>query len=126
MWRHLSDYEIFDLSMGTGSGYSSSSVSTAATSTNFSEAQISQAIDLYHKIVDLPPEVLNQLEIPTDRWMKSKTQQGYVDKMIDLGIAFESFFLRGISQEVTFRFSLRGSLYLEEDLEGRSRLKERT
>ena len=123
MWRHLSDYEIFDLSMGTGSGYSSSSVSTAATSTNFSEAQISQAIDLYHKIVDLPPEVLNQLEIPIDRWMKSKTQQGYVDKMIDLGIAFESFFLRGISQEVTFRFSLRGSLYLEEDLEGRSRLK---
>ena len=50
------------------------------------------AIDLYHKIVGLPQEVLNQLEIPIDRWMKSKTQQGYVDKMIDLGIAFESFF----------------------------------
>ena len=124
MWRHLSDYEIFNLSMGIGSGYSSSSMSTAANpSTDFSEAQIRQAIDLYHKIVGLPQEVLNQLEIPIDRWMKSKTQQGYVDKMIDLGIAFESFFLRGISQEVTFRFSLRGSLYLEEDLEERSRLK---
>ncbi len=123
MWRHLSDYEIFNLSIGMGSGYSSSAMSKAATSTVFSEAQIRQALDLYHKIVALPPEVLNNLEIPIDRWMKSKTQQGYVDKMIDLGIAFESFFLRGISQEVTFRFSLRGSLYLGKDIEERSRIK---
>ena len=55
--------------------------------------------------------------------MKSKTQQGHVDMMIDLGIAFESFFLRGISQEMTFRFSLRGSLYLGDDLEQRGRIK---
>ena len=55
--------------------------------------------------------------------MKSKTQQGYVDRVIDLGIAFESFFLRGISQEVTFRFSLRGSLYLGDGVKERSRLK---
>ena len=121
-WRHLPDNEIFDLSMGTGSGYSYSLARSAA-SDEFSEAQIRQAVDLYHKIVALPPEVLNQLEIPIERWMKSKTQQGYVDKLIDLGIAFESFFLRGISQEVTFRFSLRGSLYLGQDLEERSRLK---
>ncbi len=123
MWRHLSDYEIFNLSMGMGSGYSSSAMSKAATSTVFSEAQIRQALDLYQKIVGLPPEVLDNLEIPIDRWMKSKTQQGYVDKMIDLGIAFESFFLSGIGQEVTFRFSLRGSLYLGKDIEERSRIK---
>ena len=121
-WRYLSDDEIFDLSMGTGSGYSRSLARSAAP-TEFSEEQIGQAVDLYYKIVGLPTDVLNNLKIPIDRWMKSKTQQGYVDKVIDLGIAFESFFLRGINQELTYRFSLRGSLYLGEDLEERSRLR---
>ncbi len=121
-WRYLTDNEIFDLSLGTGSGYSYS-LSTSAAPSDFSEAQIRQALDLYYKVVGLPPDVLNQLNIPVDRWMKSKTQRGYVDKLIDLGIAFESFFLRGISQEVTFRFSLRGSLYLREGLKERSQLK---
>ena len=117
-WSHIRDYEIFHLSLGMGTGsYSSSSASTAATSTDFSQTHIRQAVDIYHKIVDLPPEVLDHLEIPIDRWMRSKTQRGYVDKMIDLGIAFESFFLRGISHELTFRFSLRGSLYLGRNLE---------
>ena len=123
VWRHIRDDEILDLSLGTGSGYSSVSMPTAATPSRFSIAQIRRAVGLYHRMVDLPVNVQNQLEIPMDRWMKSKTQQGYVDKMIDLGIAYESFFLRGINQEVTFRFSLRGALYLEEDLELRSQLK---
>ena len=122
-WRHLSDDQILNLGMGIGSGYSYSLMPTAASSTDFSEAQIRQAMNLYHKIVGLPPELLKQLKIPIDRWMKSTTQQGYVDKMIDLGIAFESFFLRGIGQEVTFRFTLRGSLYLGEGIEERSQLK---
>ena len=47
-WRHLSDDEIFDLSMGTGSGYSYSTTASAAP-TDFPEAQIRQAVDLYYK-----------------------------------------------------------------------------
>ena len=92
-------------------------------STLFSEAGVRQAVVLYCKLIGLPKEVKEQLRIPVDRWMKSKTQQSYVDKMIDLGIAFESFFLRGIRDELSFRFSLRGSLYLEEGLAARGRLK---
>ena len=120
-WTYLSDEHIFDLRIGTGSGYSHDTRN--ASSTVFSEVQVHQAVDLYEKITGLPQQVEQQLQIPIDRWIKSKTHQGYVDKMIDLGIAFESFFLRGINQEVTFRFSLRGSLYLEEGIEGRKRLK---
>ena len=48
--------------------------------------------------------------------------QDHVDKMIDLGIAFESFFLGDNNREVTFRFSLRGALYLEQEIEARRRL----
>ena len=65
------------------------------------------------------------LQIPIDRWIKSKTYQGYVDKMIDLGIAMESFYLRGIRNELSFRFRLRAALHLGESAEDRkSRMKE--
>ena len=120
-WTHMSDEYIFDLRLGPGSGYSTSS--TGASSTTLSEAQIRDATGLYRKITGLPQEVDKALQIPIDRWMKSKTHQGYVDKMIDLGIAMESFYLRGIRNELSFRFRLRGSLHLGEDIEERKRLK---
>ena len=47
------------------------------------------------------------------------THQGYVDKMIDLGIAMESFYLRGFSEQLTFRFRLRAALHLGKSLEKR-------
>ena len=123
MWRHFSDDEIFDLRRVTSYSFFSPSALGITTSSVFSESQVRQAIDLYRKIVRLSQGVLDRLQIPIDRWKKSKTLQDRVDKMIDLGIAFESFFLGGISQELTFRFSLRGSLYLEEGLAARGRLK---
>ena len=43
--------------------------------------------------------------------------------MIDLGIAMESFYLRGIRDELSFRFRLRASLHLGEGIEERTRLK---
>ena len=122
-WTYLSDRHIFNLGLGGGSGYSDSWVDIGSPSTTFSEAQVQEGVVLYHKIAGLLNDVQEHLQVPLDRWVKSKTSRGDVDKMIDLGIAFESFFLRGISQEVTFRFSLRGSLYLEEGMEERTRLK---
>ena len=120
-WIHMSDELIYDLRIGPGSGYSSSSA--GASSTIFSEAQVHNAIDLYHKIVGLSPELEQSLQIPMDRWMKSQTHQGYVDKMIDLGIAMESFYLRGIRDELSFRFRLRAALHLGESSEDRKRLR---
>ena len=117
----MSDELIYDLRIGPGSGYSSSSA--GASSTIFSEAQVHNAIDLYHKIVGLSPELEQSLQIPMDRWMKSQTHQGYVDKMIDLGIAMESFYLRGIRDELSFRFRLRAALHLGESSEDRKRLR---
>ena len=122
-WTHLSDEHIFDLRIGPGSGYSQDT--RCASSAVFSEAQIHQAIGLYHKITGLPRKVERQLQIPIDRWIKSKTHQGYVDRMIDLGIAFESFYLRGIRDELSFRFRLRASLYLENGVPQRRLLKKK-
>ena len=120
-WTYLSDGLVFDLRIGPGSGYSHDTRS--ASSSVVSEAQVSEALDLYGKITALPQGVYKQLQIPIDRWMKSMSHQGYVDKMIDLGIAFESFYLRGIRNELSFRFRLRASLYLEDGIEARKVLK---
>ena len=120
-WTYLSDEHIFDLRIGPGSGHSYDTRS--ASTTVFSEAQVREALDLYRKIISLPQKVHKQLQIPIDRWIKSKTHEGYVDKMIDLGIAFESFYLRGIRDELSFRFRLRASLYLEDGMEERRLLK---
>ena len=120
-WTHMSDEHIFNLRIGPGSGYSTSS--TGASSTTLSEGQIRDAADLYRMITGLPQKVERALQVPIDRWMSSKTHQGYVDKMIDLGIAMESFYLRGIRDELSFRFRLRASLHLGKGIEERKRLK---
>ena len=123
-WAHLNDEHIFNLGAAIGSGYSYLEEATRNTpSTVFSEARVREALDLYFKLNGLPEKVKQQLEIPLDRWMKSKTQQSYVDKMIDLGVAFESFYLRGIRDELTFRFSLRAALFLTQEIEQRKKLK---
>ena len=122
-WAHLDDEHIFNMNTGAGSGYSYSETATRNTpSTVFFEARVREALDLYVKLNGLPKRVKQQLQIPLDRWMKSKTQQSYVDKMIDLGIAFESFYLGGIRDELTFRFSLRTSLFLTQKIEQRKKL----
>ena len=124
-WTYFSDENIFDLSRGIGSGYSYASVETRNTpSTIFSESQVRDCVDLYYKMVSLPQDVQDQLRIPLDRWVKSKTNQDHVDKMIDLGIALESFYLAGIGErdQLSFRFRLRASLYLGESMDKRKQL----
>ena len=124
-WTYLSDEHIFDLRPSPGSGHSFSSTEIRhARSTVFSEAQVCNAVDLYAKMVSLPQNVQDQLRIPLDRWVKSKTNQDHVDKMIDLGIALESFYLAGIGErdQLSFRFRLRASLYLGESMDNRKQL----
>ena len=120
-WTYLNDEHTFDLRTGPGSGYGASSM--GASSDVVSEAQVSEAVALYGKITALPKGVYEQLKIPIDRWIKSKTHQSHVDKMIDLGIAMESFYLRGIRDELSFRFRLRASLYLGDGIEQKRQLK---
>ena len=118
-WVYLSDRHIFNLGLAGGSVSSDTWVDVRGPSTTFSETQIQEGADLYRKLAGLPDDVQRHLQIPLDRWVKSKTNQGYVDKMIDLGIALESFYLRGIRNELSFRLRLRASLHLEDGIEQR-------
>ncbi len=121
-WRHLDSEHIFHLNKGFGGGFWNSSLPKAFTpSTLFSDASVGEAIRLYVKLAHLPREIQQRLEVPINRWMKSMTQIGLVDKMIDLGIAMESFLLSDMNRGMTFRFGLRATLLLEDEVEARRR-----
>ena len=82
-----------------------------------SEDQINKAKGLYEVLVDstsnTPTNIAEKLKIPIDRWIKSKINKDPVDKMIDLGTAFESLFLPSDSvDQLAFQFRLRASWHL--------------
>ena len=82
-----------------------------------SEDQINKAKCLYEILVDstsnTPTNIAEKLKIPIDRWIKSKINKDPVDKMIDLGTAFESLFLPSDSvDQLAFQFRLRASWHL--------------
>ena len=81
-----------------------------------SEAQIPKVKRLYEALVNLDSDTREKLQIAIDRWIKSKSGNNSVDKMIDLGIAFESLYLPSNSvDQLAFQFRLRASWYLGKD-----------
>ena len=123
MWRHFADDHVFDMRRGVGFQVWSPAAFESGDVSRFSNEQIGQAWALYEKLRAWSRSDYDRLRVPLDRWTKSLTHRDPVDGMIDLGVAFESLFLPGIRNEVTFRFVLRGSLYLGAAIEERTRLK---
>ena len=114
------------------------------------ESDIEEVKRLYELLDNLEPDVQRKLHIPINRWIKSHVLQSAmvdkmidseippekiaeapttrdVDKMIDLGIAFESVYLSGISAttELAFRIRLHASLHLGKNKEDRQMLIEK-
>ena len=85
------------------------------------EVQIEKAKCFYEKLANPNPEIAKKLQIPINRWIKSKASKDSVDKIIDLGIALESLYLSGTESknEIRFRFSLHAAWHLGEDKEHR-------
>ena len=114
-WRSLAKYELFNLgSLAVGQVGWRTDVGLFTNSAVAGETQVDKATHLYEDLVKLDSNVREKLRIPIDRWIKSKTSQTAVDKMIDLGIAFEAIYLSDISEttELSFRLRLRASWFL--------------
>jgi len=84
----------------------------------------------YYKILDNPnSSIAKSLQIPIGRWIKSKTSENSVDKMIDLGIALESLFVPakvpGKSRNISFNLKNNASRHLGRDKENREKLKKK-
>lgn len=93
---------------------------TFGESTQVGETEINEAKYLYC-ILDRNPDIREKLQIPIDRWMKSKTPRNPIDKIIDLGIAFEALYLSDIGEpiELAFRLRLHAAWHLREDEQDR-------
>ena len=88
------------------------------------ETQVGEAKRLYEKLVNPSSNVAGRLQIPIDRWIKSKTSQASEDKIIDLGVALEALYLSdtNYNREIGFRFSLHAAWHLGENKEQRKAL----
>ena len=96
------------------------------------EAKIKEAKSLYHILVELDSanrggnfrsNGKRNLRIAIDRWLRSYRDDDMVDKMIDLGIAFEALYVPdGGSGEITFKLKVRAAWYLGRNSNDRRRL----
>ena len=122
-WRFLAEDELFNLKVGIGYG-SAWSLGPFGSSAKVKETQIKEAKRLYHILVNLDSNIREKLQIPIDRWIKSKASGNDIDKTIDLGIAFESIYLSNITEktELSFRLRLYAAWYLGKDEEDRKML----
>ena len=85
------------------------------------EGDIEKAKRLYH-VLDKNSDIRAKLRIPIDRWIKSKINKDPGDKIIDLGIALEAFYVT--SNHITKNLYHRAPLYLGEvDEEKQTTLK---
>ena len=82
----------------------------------------------FYKVLDPPnSSIAERLQIPIDRWIKSKTEDNPIDKMIDLGIALESLYVPskvpGKNRKISFNLQNNASRYLGKDKADQETLK---
>lgn len=125
-WKFVAKDELLNINP-TNSFFSSKPSGPFGDRCKVSEDQIKKAKCLYEILVDspsnTPTKIAGKLQIPINRWIESKIHQDPVDKMIDLGIAFESLFLPSASvDQLAFQFRLRASWHLGKDKADREKL----
>ena len=89
-----------------------------AHSTQVDQSHIAEAKRLF-ELLDKNPDLKERIRIPINRWIKSKTREEPIDKIIDLGIALEALYLPRVKDELTFRLGVRAAWYLGKDEEHR-------
>ena len=87
------------------------------------ESQIAETAQLCEILANPSSEIGRKLQIPIDRWIKSKTDQEPIDKVIDLGIAFEALYLpKSNRDQLALQLRLSVAWHLGEDKQHRKRL----
>ena len=88
------------------------------------KTRIEKIKDRYKELINLSSDVEEKLQIPIDRWIKSKTSQTPEDKIIDVAIALEALYLSDISEptELSFRLRLHAAWLLKKKIKDRKDL----
>ena len=78
--------------------------------TKVGKTEIDEAKCLYRQLINLASSDREKLQIPFDRWIQSRTRQNPIDKIIDLGIVLEAFYVTG--NKITKQLYYRAPTYL--------------
>ena len=122
-WRFLAKDKIFNLTPGQAESTQLGRSDLSGSSTKVRTSQIEEAKRIYNEFAEFNQKDREKLLIVIKRWIKSKTSQEDVDRMIDLGIALESLYVPESSGEITFKLGVRAAWHLEEDPVDRRALK---
>ena len=93
------------------------------------ETDIDKAKCLYQLLTNPSSNIGGNLQIPIDRWIKSKASGNLVDKMIDLGIALESLYVPakvpGKSRKIVYNLKKNASRYLGTNKDNQEKLEKK-
>ena len=121
-WPYWPEDELFYLNPpGPGPPQFSEPVDLFEASVEVEKSQIREAKRL-HEILDKNPEVREKLRVPINRWIKSKTLQEPIDKIIDLGIALEALYVPDGGGDTTYKLAIRAARHLGKDKQDREDL----
>ena len=126
-WKFVAENELLNINPRS-SRLASGSPGPFKNCIKVSKDEINKAKCLYEILVDsssnTPTNIAEKLQIPINRWIQSKSSETPEDKIIDLGIAFESLYLsdRDGNSELSFQFRLRGAWYLGKNKGHRKKL----
>ncbi len=87
------------------------------------ETDMDKVTGLYKLLTNPSSNIGEKLKIPIDRWIKSKSERNPVDKIIDLGIAFESLYVPGRNSRISSNLQNNASRYLGKDKADQKTLK---
>ena len=122
-WRFLAKDEIFNLIPGQADITQLGRIDQSESFAEVEKSQIEEVKRIYDDFAKFNQSDRKKLLIAINRWIKSKTSQADVDRMIDLGIALESLYLsKGNREQLTYQFRLRASKYLGKNKEDRKDL----
>ena len=94
-WRQIDDNHIFNVTRSsTGGAAKSIQADRISTLVPATRTEIGEAKRFYEKLLGFDTRQLKSLNMALNRWIKSKARGVVEDRMIDLGIAFESLLLR--------------------------------
>ena len=116
--RRIDEWELGCYYSESGASLSYTFFNRAESSRSVSNCDITNAKKSYQKFKNLPLQVKEKLRIAIPRWLKSKSE-GWVDRAIDLGIAFEVIYLDETKEQLSYTFRTRAAWYLGEDFSKR-------
>ena len=121
-WSYVEEDEIFHRLLPSGYSYHNNIKFVHEPQITVTESQIFDAKTLYEQFINLNSNVRQAIDIAMPRWLQAKRNSGYVDQLIDLGIAFESLYLKSEERNMSFNMSIRAAWYLGKNIEERKEL----